>query len=291
MKLVLLRATLGVALCFGVSPLKSVWAQTKNGKSETYKDIIEKAYNLSLQRDRQQALNILSNAVQKETRPQAIAELKKTASEVANVFFSDKAQQQFEIGVSLRKTDLNQSLDKLTEASRIENDNFSIANEMARLMIAKGECKNAQDIVQRQLGLVRFDEELKLSLAQAQVCQKRWVDYQKTAESVGIKKSPQYKFWLPLEINKHLAGKSFSKAQEALATLKKLDEKYPEVSYWTWKIDQEQKKVNVTAGQKYVMACKNISANQYRQYMIDPMLCRHLSEVESELKGINGVSE
>ena len=291
MKLVLLRATLGVALCFGVSPLKSVWAQTKNGKSETYKDIIEKAYNLSLQRDRQQALNILANAVQKETRPQAIAELKKTASEVSNVFFSDKAQQQFEIGVSLRKTDLNQSLDKLTEASRIENDNFLIVNEMARLMIAKGECKNAQDIVQRQLSLIRFDEELKLSLAQAQVCQKRWVDYQKTAESVGIKKSAQQKFWLPLEIDKHLAGKSFSKAVEALATLKKLDDKYPEVSYWMWKVDQEQKKPNVTAGQKYVMACKNISANQYRQYMIDPMLCRHLTEVESELKGINGVSE
>lgn len=280
-----------MALCFTALPVSLSWAQTKTSKSETYKDIIEKAYNLSLQRDRQQALNILSNAVQKETRPQAIAELKKTASEVSNVFFSDKAQQQFEIGVSLRKTDLNQSLDKLTEASRIEADNFAIANEMARLMIAKGDCKGAQDIVQRQLSLVRFDEELKLSLAQAQVCQKRWVDFQKTADSVAIKKSAQQKFWLPLEIDKHLAGKSFSKAQEALAILKKLDDKYPEVSYWAWKIDLEQKKANFSAGQKYVMACKNISANQYRQYMIDPMLCRHLSEVESELKGINGASE
>lgn len=271
-------------------PTRAV-SQVKTSRSETYKDIIEKAYNLSLQKDRQQALNILANAIQKESRPQAVAELKKTASEIANIFLSDKAQQAFEIGVSLRKTDLNQAIDKLTEALRIENDNFMIVNELARLWIAKGDCKGAQDAVQRQLNLIRFDEDLKLTLSQALVCQKRWSDYQKVAESIGFKKSPQYKFWLPLEIERHLAAKSPNKAQEALATLRKLDEKYPETSYWTWKVDFEQKKSNPLAGQKYVMTCKNISVNQYRQYMIDPMLCRRLSEVEGELKGINGVSE
>ncbi|MEK2643701.1 tetratricopeptide repeat protein [Bdellovibrio sp. BCCA] len=288
MKLVLLRATLGVALLFS-GP--SLFAQTKNGKSETYKDIIEKAYNLSLQRDRQQALNILSSAIQKETRPQAIAELKKTVSEVSTIFFSDKAQQLFETGVSLRKTDVNQAFDKVSEASRIEPDNFSIVNELARLMIAKGDCKNAQETVQKQLTLVSFDEDLKLSMAQALACQGKWMEYQKVADTVAMKKSPQQKFWLALEMDKFLSAKNLTKAQEALGTLKKADEKYPESFYWIWKFDQAQKKSNLDIAQKYVMTCKNISANQYRQYMIDPMLCRRLIEVESELKGMNGTSE
>ncbi|WP_373998609.1 tetratricopeptide repeat protein [Bdellovibrio bacteriovorus] len=288
MQLIMKRAAAIAALSFLALP---AFAQTKNGKSETYKDIIEKAYNLSLQRDRQQALNILATAIQRETRPQAISELKKTTSEVANVFFSDKAQQLFENGVSLRKTDLNQALDKVTEAARIEPDNFSIINEQARLLIAKGDCKNAQENVQKQLKVVSFDEELKLSLAQALICQNRWLDYQKVADTVVIKRSPQQKFWQALEVEKSLGQKSLTKAQDALANLKKSDEKYPELYYWNWKYGQTLKKNNPDEAQKYVMSCKNISANQYRQYMIDPMLCRRLVEVEGELKGMNGTPE
>lgn len=289
MKLILIRAVLATAL--SILTLSSSFAQTKTSKSETYKDIIEKAYNLSLQRDRQQALNILSSAISRESRPQAVSELKKTVSEVSHIFFSDKAQQLFETGVSLRKTDVNQALDKVTEAARIEPDNFAIINEQARLMVAKGDCKAAQEVVQKQLNTVNFDEELKLSMAQALACQGKWVDYQKVADTVTIKKSPQQKFWWALEVDKNLGLKNFVKAQEAAGSLKKTDEKYPEAAYWLWKVDQTQKKTNPMEAQKYVMSCKNISANQYRQYMIDPMLCRRLTEVEGELKGMNGTPE
>ena len=69
-----LRAALVAALCFSST---TSLAQNKASKSETHKDIIAKAYNLSLQKDRQQALLILNAAIKKETRPQAVAELKK----------------------------------------------------------------------------------------------------------------------------------------------------------------------------------------------------------------------
>lgn len=260
-------------------------------KSETHKDIIEKAYNLSLQKDRQQALHILLNALHKETRTQNVSELKKAVAEISNIFFSDKAQQLFETGVSLRKSDLSQAFEKMSEASRLEPDNFTVVNELVRLLIAKGDCKGAQEAVQVQLNLVSFDEDLKLSLAQTLSCQGKWVEYQKIADSVSVKKSIQQKFWIALDIEKFLVLKNYQKAQDALLGLKKIDEKYPESSYWSWKLSRAQKKRNVEEAHKYVMACKNISANQYRQYMIDPMLCRRLTEVENELKGLNGSSE
>jgi len=81
------------------------------------------------------------------------------------------------------------------------------------------------------------------------------------------------------------------KAQEILANLRKVDPKYPEIAYWNWKIDQILKRKSGEAAQKYVMTCKNISASQYRQYMIDPMLCRRIIEVEAEVKGANGATE
>lgn len=288
MKLMLTRAAFWAALSIFILSNLSL---AKSPKSETHKDIIEKAYNLSLQKDRQQAMHILLNAIRNEARPQNIAELKKVVMEVTSIFFSDKAQQLFETGVSLRKNDVSQALEKVLEASRLEPDNFTIINEMARLQIAKGDCKSAQEAVQAQLNFVSFDEDLKLSLAQALICQGKWTDYQKIVDSVSIRKSSQQKFWLALEVEKFIAQKNYSKAQETLISLKKVDEKYPELSYWSWRISQLQKKRNNEEAHKYVMACKNISANQYRQYMIDPMLCRRTSEVETELKGLNGSSE
>lgn len=288
MKLMLTRAAFLAALSIFILSNLSL---AKSPKSETHKDIIEKAYNLSLQKDRQQAMHILLNAIRKEARPQNIAELKKVVTEVASIFFSDKAQQLFETGVSLRKNDVSQALEKVLEASRLEPDNFTIINEIARLQIAKGDCKSAQEVVQAQLNFVNFDEDLKLSLAQALICQGKWTDYQKIVDSVSNRKSSQQKFWLALEVEKFLVQKNYSKVQENLLNLKKVDEKYPELSYWSWKISQMQKKRNNEEAHKYVMACKNISANQYRQYMIDPMLCRRTTEVETELKGLNGSPE
>ncbi|WP_246845201.1 hypothetical protein [Bdellovibrio sp. NC01] len=285
---------------FFLSPISSAYAQSKPvskpvSKSETYKDIIEKAYNLSLQKDRQQALNILMTALQKETRPQAVAELRKALVDVAHVFISDKAQQAYEAGLSLRKTDVVQALAKLNDAARMEPDNIAILTELSRALIAKGDCSGAQDNLVKQIKLFPYDEELKLGSAQALVCQASWLDYAKLYDSTDVKKSAFQKFWLILEVERYFKTKMTLKAQENLAVLKKLDPKYPEVSYWSWKIAQAAalpgKKVGFEDAQKYVMACKNISANQYRQYMIDPMLCRHLPEVEADLKGSNGTAE
>lgn len=288
MHLVLIRAAVIAALSFSGS---QVLAQNKGVKSETYKDIIEKAHNLSLQKDRQQALNILANAIQKESRTPAAQELKKTVQDISHVFFSDKAQSLYETAVSLRRTDLQQSQVKMNEALRIEPDNFEILNEAARLLIARNDCNAAADLVQKQLRIISFDEELNLTYAQALACQSKWADYLTVFESYGPKKSSLAKFWWPLELERYLSAKNYSKAQESLASLKKADSKYPEIFYWQWRIDQGLQKKNKEDALKYVMSCKNISANQYRQYMIDPALCRRTTEVDGELKGMNGSAE
>jgi Putative Zn-dependent protease, contains TPR repeats len=283
-----LRAALVAALCFSST---TSLAQNKAGKSETHKDIIAKAYNLSLQKDRQQALLILNSAIKKETRPQAVTELKKTASELAQIFLSDKAQQLFEMGISLRKTDPNQALAKLNEASRAEADNSAVVNELARLLIGKNDCSGAKEALSKLTLLLPYDEELKLTNAQALLCQGTSFELNQAVSGVDMKKSPLALFWYSVDIEKAVKEANFVKAQESQTALQKLDPKYPESLYWNWKIAFLQKRKNLESAQKYVMSCKNISASQYRQYMIDPMLCRHLSEVESEIKGLNGTSE
>ncbi|WP_413576442.1 hypothetical protein ACLVWU_00200 [Bdellovibrio sp. HCB290] len=284
MKSIFLKAALGAAFLL---PLPTF----SQSKSETYKDIIEKAYNLSLQKDRQQALNILTAAIARETRPAAQTELKKAALDVAHIFFSDKAQQLYETSISLKKTELNQALGKLNEAQRIEPDNLTILTELARLHIAKNDCSNAFDLLVKPMKMIPFDDELRLANAQSQVCLGQWLEYAKNPESLDSRKSPYQKFWMVLGIEQQLKLKNLSKASELAQNLVKLDVKYPESHYWVWKVSQVLKKSNVDEAQKYVMACKNSSASQYRQYMIDPMLCRRTTEVEGEIKGMNGTVE
>ncbi|WP_413583064.1 hypothetical protein [Bdellovibrio sp. HCB288] len=284
MKSNFLKAALGAAFLFS-SPAFS------QSKAETYKDIIEKAYNLSLQKDRQQALNILTAAIARETRPAAQTELKKAALDVAHVFFSDKAQQLYETSISLKKTDLNQALAKLNEAQRIEPDNQTVLTELARLHVAKNDCSNAMEVLAKPLKVISFDDELRLANAQSQACSGQWIDFAKNPEALDPKKSPYQKFWMILSVEHQLKLKNAAKANELAQNLVKLDPKYPEAHYWTWKTSQVLKKSNVEEAQKYVMACKNISASQYRQYMIDPMLCRRTTEVEGEIKGMNGTTE
>lgn len=288
MKLFSLNAAALAAFIFSS---QIVCAQDKVTKVETYKDIIEKSYNLSLQKDRQQALNILASALQKEARQQAILELNKTISEIAYVFFSDKAQQLFESGVALRKLDPGQAQDKFLEAFRLEPDNFSIVTELSRVYMIKGDCKAAQELVQKHSKWLAADEELRLTLAQSFVCQQKWQEYQKIFDPAAVKKSSFQKFWLALEVERSLAGKNVAKAQEYLGILKKIDDRNPENSYWTWRISLLAKKPQLEEGQKYVLACKNISAKHYRQYMIDPLFCRRTVESANEYKGNNEVPE
>jgi tetratricopeptide (TPR) repeat protein len=276
-------------LILSVSPNSN--SDLKHPKSETYKDIIEKAYNLSLQRDRQQAINILISALQKENRPTAVAEIRKAIVEISHLFFSDKAQQAYESGLSFKKTDLNQSINKLSEALRIEPDNNSIIEDLSRTMLLKNDCAGAAELVIKYSKLFPFDEELRLIQAQAYVCQSQWPEYDELIGKFEYKKSALAKFWLVLELEKNFKQKNTIKAQDSLTNLRKIDIKYPPVFYWSWKLSHSAKRPNIIDGQKYLVSCKNISANQARQYMIDPMLCRHIQEVEADLKGINGKFE
>lgn len=291
MHLISLRraALFGAALFFFQGTL-AVSADSKSKKAETSKDIIEKAYNLSLQKDRPQAINILVSAIKQENAHNGnTAELKKALQQVSYLFYSDRAQQAYELALSLRRTDLPQATLKMAEALRIESDNLTLFNEMQRLVLIKGDCSAALDAVSKQRLQDPFDENLILLQAQAQVCLGQWEAYKETRDLLDMKKSYQAKAWQELEIELAFAEKNTAKGKEMIAGLQKLDEKYPELHYWQWRVASNGDRP--VAAQKYVKECKNMSATLYRQYMTDVNLCRRVTEVETAAKNANGTNE
>lgn len=259
--------------------LPSSHAEVKSKKAETAKDIIEKAYNLSLQKDRSQATNILVSAIKQEnTQGTSTTELKRALQQVTYVFYSDRAQQAYELAVSLLKTDPGQAQQKLTEALRIEPDNLTLYVDLQRAMLLKKDCSGVLENVTKAREQNPYDENLQLLQAQTFACLGRWDAFGKMRDVGDSKKSNLAKYWLNLDIDQALSEKNASKAKDLVSALQKLDPKYPEIAYWQWRLNTSNRQ---ELAQKYSKDCKNISPMTYRQYMTDVNLCRRTSEVES----------
>ncbi len=275
------RATLIVALFFSVA--------AKNASSgETYQDIIEKAYNLSLQKDRTQAITLLLGALKKESKKStAQKELTAALDQVSKVFYSDKAQQLYELALSLKGSDPSLALSKLQEAARLEPENTSIEIAIARLALASGDCAASAGRLLKQKDLVPAIEELRLVAAQTALCQGKFPDYLTHRNTQDSKNTELNAFWQSAELEYLYRTAAFAKVQEGAQTLQKQDSSFPESTYWQWKAEQELKLKSDKTAQKYLNQCKTLNSRQQRVYLPEPMLCRRTTEVETFLKKNN----
>ncbi len=277
------RATIVVALFFLGSV---VWA-VPAAVSETYKDIIEKAQNLSLQKDRLQAMSILVGALKKEKKPQALKELSSNLETVAKIFYSDKAQQTYELALSLASTDLAMSVNKMNEAVRMEPDNISIELALVRSQLAQNDCDGANNRIAKYKDLLPYLEDLRLHQMQALVCSGKLEEYVNAKTLPDYKKSNESFRWQVLEIEYYFRANLPNKAREAAQNCIKLDEKFPESYFWLWKAENDLKVKSDKSAQKYLSLCKTLSNRQARQFFWDPLLCRRTTEVETYLKKNN----
>lgn len=273
--------SLFLGLVLSVSTL--VWAGQK--VSESPSDLIEKSYNLMLQKDRTQAIAVLVSALRRENLNSVTGkELKAALQEVGGRFLGEKAQQIYELALSVRGTDLNQAQSKVSEALRIETDNTQLLSENARLQILKGDCGAAAD----GLGKIRkwdpFDEQILLTAGQAAVCQNDWPAYVAFRSQSDSRRGAYARSWSALDVEKALQEKSELRTHEAVETLRKIDAGYPELSFWMWRLETDKEKKQ-NYGRRYISTCKNLSTARRRRYFVDISICLRTGEVEAFLKG------
>ncbi len=277
------RATSFVALF--VFSTVTVWAQ----KSETYKDIIEKSFNLSLQKERTQAANLLVNSLKKESKKGvAQKDLLNALEKVITVFYSDKAQQIYEIGISLAWTDPTLALAKLTEAAQLEPGNFSIEAAAVRAMISANNCNLAAKNLESLKEMSDPLEDLHLLEAQVLLCNAKLESYKTMRPIQNLKRKDKLGLWWSLlEVEYFFKTGLLGNATELLNNLLKKWENYPEIYYWRHRIESELKQKSGESPQKYLTLCKSFSARQQRDFQRDPWLCRRTTEVENQLKKNN----
>lgn len=278
------RATTSVALFFSVGLSSGVYAE----KLETYKDIIEKSYNLSIQKNRTQAMNLLVSSIRREgKKSQAVKELMSALDEVSTAFYSEKAQQQYELALSVKATDPQLALNHLGEAAKMEPDNLTILLEQMKMQMGSGDCSAALNQAQKLREQNPYSDAIALALAQAAVCSGQLDTYVQTRNLSDTKKSNYLSYWQSVEIEYLYKTAAFAKAKELAQQVLRSETKYPEPQYWIWKIEAEQKIKAEKSAQKYTLMCKVMTTREQRNFGQDPMLCRRVSEVESYLKKNN----
>lgn len=279
------RATLVVALFFSINA--SGVDSPKQAVKETYRDIIDKAYNLSLQKDRSQAISLILGALKRETKksgPQK--ELIQALDQVSKVFMGDKAQQQYELALSLKFSEPNLALTKLIEASRLEPENASIEAAIAQQQMMLGDCDGASARIGKNKDLSVYLEDWKLLTAQSALCENKFENYISSKTGADLK-GPLAVYWSTLEVEYLYRSGQLAKGKEFLGNLSKLDPQFPETFYWNWKIMTALKQKSDRDAQKYLNTCKTLNSRQQRAYSAEPFLCRRTTEVETFLKNNN----
>lgn len=254
------------------------------------KDIIERAAQLGARKERKQALELLSHSLAKETnkKTSAYREILTAFEEIALTFYSDKAQQLYELGLSLRMTNPTAALQRLTEASRIEADNVLLRIEKSRLQAALGDCSKADELSRELLKEAPVLEAAQLLAAQTAVCQSEYDRANALRGEVEIKSSTMAIQWLSLEAHQAMKQNQHHKVLDLVTQMKKLEPRFPETDYWQWRAERALKKDSEKSAQSYLNSCKSLSPRLAREFSSEVNLCSRIAEVDQSIKRLGG---
>lgn len=267
------------ALCFFAPP--PLLAANKV-RTDALHEIRNKAFEALISRDRQQAIKIVLNAVKSEPpNAQSLSELKKLLWDVSTRFISDRGQQNYELALALRRTDLNEATVKLNEALKLEDGNLILVLEQARVQIAKDDCSAPIDTLEKIKKENPYHEELMLVLASAYLCKANLPRFAAVKTFVDLAKSKFQSQWLYMDIERLVLEKDSARAQEILNLYSKQEPENPELIYWSARIENMTKKKPSKPAELYKAKCSELSTTLFRKYLLDPKLCRRTQELES----------
>lgn len=251
--------------------------------SEGPQDLIEKAQNLILQKERGAAIQLLVGALRRESPKSAAAkEMKAALAGMTTLFFSDKSQQLYELALTFRRTDVTQAQQRVAEALRQEPQNSLLIAEAGRLSIMRGDCASAQDLLRRAKEKNPFDELILLTLAQAALCQSDIPEYASVRSLADAAKGPYAREWAALEVERALIEKAESRARENIENLLKTEAGHPEIQFWRYQLEKNSEKKKAHA-LKYAHGCKSMPLSVARKYLNEVSICRRLIEIEEFL--------
>lgn len=260
-------------------------AAANGAKLETYQNLIQKAQNLTLQRDRLQASQVLIRGLQRETKGSvAHRELSRALDDLTSVFYTEKAQSLFASAESLAEEKPREAIEQFNESLRVEENNLAALKSLARVQLRLAECDAADASVKRAETTNPFSAEVRLLRLQVLSCQKSTDLLGEKLAAKDIDMEPVEKFTKGLQIQDLLRRKEAKKAKALQATWEAQSSDYPEVYFWKWEISKQNGSTDRVAALKYLQLCQNMTPRKRKSYVLDVDLCKSKEVVDTYLK-------
>lgn len=253
---------------------------------ESYKDLIQKAQNLTLQHDRLQASQVLIRSIQREQKGSvAHKELMKTLEELTTVFYTERAQSTYVLGESLIETKPREAIDAYAEALRLEDGNVAALKALARAHLFLSECDKADGYVRSAEGLNPFSPEVILLRVQVLGCSKNSDGLEAKMAAAQTDLEPLMKYARGVEIKDLARRKEYKRAKALLASWETLAPGYPEVLFWKFELSRlSSAPIERSAAVQYSQACQNMTARTRKSFNLDVELCKGKVAVDAFLR-------
>lgn len=256
---------------------------------ESYRDLITKARNLILQRDRAQASQVLQLALKRETRGSGPhRELVRTLDELMGMFLTEKGQHLFSLADAAVETKPREAIESYQAALRAEDGNTAVLVALARAYLLVGECDRADPMVKQAERVHPFSVEIRLLRLQVAECRNHPEQTAELLALTDVDLAPVETFVRGLQIKDVLRRNEVKKARTLLQSWEQAHPDYPEVFYWKWKMSMDQPDADRAAALKYVLLCQNLTPRKKKSFMLDLDLCKGKEKVESYLKDLGG---
>jgi tetratricopeptide (TPR) repeat protein len=286
MKLIVLILITFCARAYSL-PLADDPKLTVSKNKENYKDIIQKAQNLTLQQDRLQATQVLVRVIESESyNKKATDELKKTLNEISTMFYTEKSQKSFEYGKSLLRESPQEASEKFTETLKAEPDNVSVLLWMARLSLFLGKCEDANISVTKAQAINPFYPQVELAELQAKACIQNVEALNKAVSEHKNLEQIYPLYYQMVMVQKFFTQKQYSEAISHLEKAKLIDKEFPEIYFWESQVLEKQELTFKEPASRYVRSCKTIEKSDYLKYELEPRLCQEYKTFEVEYKNV-----
>lgn len=244
----------------------------KKDESAQSREIIEIAQNLVLQKDRDQAIRLLSKALLTEKNKNVLAEIRTILKDIGGLFLFDKSQQEYESSISFKKTDPSKWFAAVERAQKIEPDNTLIMIELIRNQINKKNLSRAKEILEEFRSKNAFDKNVILASIFLSLAGNDGKDNSILKARVkDLQLSNYAAINSYIELLERVLSGNKEKALLAVAAVKKEDSLNPQILYW-------EKHINGNPKTDEELICESFPEHFYRRYYYDLFFCSSAME-------------
>lgn len=257
---------------------------------------IEKARELVLKGERLAAVRIFKDMVHESTAPATsknMREITQAWREVAEVYLTDKNQNQASLAESFWMARPKDAAELLLPVLKLEDSNLGVARLGARAALRAFDCAKAETFVAQAELVLPNGGDVKLLRLQVQDCL-NGSNMSAPALKLPLPLAPSDTELTELEPALRLlavkdafrrkdlkAARALISNWESTGSLGAAED--PEFWFWKWRTSGEVSH-DRAAARKYLRLCSDMTARRRKKFAMHPELCLHTESVESDLK-------